>query len=344
MSRVGHNRVNHLWYGGSLLAWLLLPLSLLFGLIVALRRFLYERRWLSVSDVGAPVIVVGNIAVGGTGKTPVSGWLATRLAADGYHPAVVSRGYGGDVGTEPLAVSLDSDPLRVGDEALLLSRQCNCPVVVHPDRAAAARKAVELGADVIVSDDGLQHYRMARDFEIVVIDGRRGFGNGFLLPAGPLREPQSRLGRADAVVVQDPSDGVSLPPGIAPLRFCLSISGVRNLDSGVTTSIDEFRGKTVHAVAGIGHPERFFTMLEKHGIDVIRHPLADHAVISAGDIRFDDYLPVLMTEKDAVKCSGYDLTHCSSVQVDVTFDADGGDALMASICGCLRRNTDDRKG
>jgi tetraacyldisaccharide 4'-kinase len=342
MSRVGHNRVNDLWYGSSSLAWLLLPLSLLFGLAVALRRFLYARGILSVHESDVPVIVVGNISVGGTGKTPVTSWLARQLVRKGYRPAVVSRGYGGDVGPVPLVVDADSDSDSVGDEAILLARQCGCPVIVHPDRTAAAKKAVDAGADVIVSDDGLQHYRLGRCFEIVVVDGRRRFGNGFLLPAGPLREPRSRLRDVQAVAIHESSDGpgvaVDLPAGIDPLRFRLRVSEVRHLESGKTANLDDFHGRAVHAVAGIGHPERFFDMLESQDIAVIRHPLEDHATIRAEDLRFDDDLEVLMTEKDAVKCGAFDCHNCWSVHVDVSFD--DGDRLLDAIEECLRRRGD----
>ena len=335
MSSVGHNRVNDIWYGRSPLAWLLLPLSLLFGLVAAIRRFLYGRRWLKVEVIDVPVIVVGNIAVGGTGKTPVTGWLAGALTRRGFRPVVISRGYGGDVGPVPLEVGPDSDPLEAGDEAVLLAHRCDCPVVVHPDRVAAARKAMDLGADVIVSDDGLQHYRLGRRFEIVVVDGSRGFGNGYLLPAGPLREPQSRLHQADVVAIHQSSGGgherLTLPAGLEPLRFCLRVNAVTHIDSGRSAHIGDFRGKTVHAVAGIGHPERFFGMLESEGIKVIRHPLADHAPITVADIRFGDGLDVLMTEKDAVKCRGLGSSTGWYVSVDVDFAGGDADRLLAAI-------------
>jgi tetraacyldisaccharide 4'-kinase len=334
------NRVDRIWYGRSPLAWLLLPLTGLFALLVRLRRWCYSSGILRVQNAGVPVIVVGNILAGGTGKTPITIWVTRMLRKRGHQPGIISRGYRGKVGAQPVDVSEDSEPGIVGDEAVMLARQCECPVVVHPDRVAAARKAVALGADILVADDGLQHYRLARDVEIAVVDADRGFGNGYLLPAGPLREPVSRLDEVDIVLTHRHA---SPAPDDAVLRrasdprafdFWLKAAAVVRLDLSEVRHLDDFAGQTVHAVAGIGHPERFFRMLESYHIKVYRHPLPDHAEIHPADIRFDDELDVLMTEKDAVKCRWLDQSRCWYVPVDVDFDGHA-DELLGRIFGKL---------
>ena len=302
----------------------LLPLAWVFWLVVATRRFLYTLGLFKSYKVGVPVIIVGNISVGGTGKTPATIWLAEQLKELGEVPGIVSRGHLGDVGPLPAVVQSDSDPAIVGDEATLLASRTECPVVVHPDRVAAARKVVELGANVVISDDGLQHYRLVRDIEIVVTDTSRGFGNGKLLPAGPLREPVSRLKSVDKVFVNcDCEVGDELLERYedwSSTNFRLSATTVHRVDQSETREIKYFAGKQVHAVAGIGNPERFFRMLEGHGIQVFRHPLSDHADISRSDIAFDDGLDVLMTEKDAVKCRQFNNGDCWYVAVDISID------------------------
>ncbi len=339
MSRSTDNWVEKTWYGGSPVYWLLLPFTALFTLIVATRRFLYSNGILKTRPVKAPVIVVGNISAGGTGKTPVTIWLARELKRRGQVPGIISRGYRGNVGPKPVQAIADSDLGIVGDEAVLLASQSKCPVVVHPDRVAAAEKAIELGANIIISDDGLQHYRLARDFEIAVVDGDRRFGNGMMLPAGPLREPVSRLNETDKVLVHRDAgvtqDVMRRATDRRPSGFRLEVTAVSRLDASEVKHIDDFTGKTVHAVAGIGHPERFFRMLESHGIEVHRHPLPDHADIGSADITFDDGLDVLMTEKDAVKCRWMDTSGCWYVPVGVIFGGAEGVDLSALILGTV---------
>lgn len=326
--------VADVWYGRSAWSWLLLPLAWLYALVTSIRRGLYRCGVLRRRRVGVPVIVVGNITAGGTGKTPISIWLAKALRHAGWHPGVVSRGYRGSTGPHPVSATTDSDPSIVGDEALLMAKETACPVAVHPDRVAAALKVVADGANLVIADDGLQHYRLARDVEIAVVDGARGLGNGRLLPAGPLREPPWRLGGVDRVLVHD-ARGQSRAPELAldqePLRFHLDIVGVCRLDGSESRHIDEFRGRTVHAVAGIGHPERFFDMLEHFGLDVLRHPLPDHAIIGLDDLEYDDDFPVLLTEKDAVKCRSLDVANCWYVPVDVEFEGEGARQLLDMI-------------
>ena len=335
MSRRNDSLAQKIWYGESPLRWLLLPFTLIYTAVVATRRFLFSSGALRSHRVAAPVVIVGNVAVGGTGKTPVAIWLAQRLSEEGMKPAIVSRGYGGSVGSEPMQVTAESDPAEVGDEAVLIAIRSECPVVVHPDRVAAANHAIELGANVIVSDDGLQHYRLERDYEIVVVDGTRRYGNRQLLPAGPLREPISRLNSINQLLVQREADGSSQflhrSSDFPPMDFRLVASSICRLDNSDIRNIDDFAGVTVHAIAGIGNPERYFRMLEARSIEVIRHPLPDHAEITPGDLEFDDELDIVMTEKDAVKCRWLDTSNCWYVPVDVAINDAAADDLIDRI-------------
>jgi tetraacyldisaccharide 4'-kinase len=295
------SRLASLWYSRSPLVLLLLPLSWLFRLLVALRHLGYRAGVLPSHRLPVPVIVVGNITVGGTGKTPLVIWLVEHLRTLGHRPGLVSRGYGGQARNWPQQVRPDSDPAMVGDEAVLLAGHCRCPMAVGPDRVAAARALLEHhDVDILVSDDGLQHYALQRDLEIVVIDGVRRFGTGYCLPAGPLREPQSRLESADLVVANGIGGrreyAMRLKPALA----------WRLDDPRQRRELRDFAGTRVHAVAGIGHPERFFTALSGLGIQVIPHAFPDHHPFRAEDLLLtpDDH-PILMTEKDAVKCRSF---------------------------------------
>lgn len=302
------------WYSRNPVALLLTPLSWLFCGLAGLRRWAYGAGLLPVSKVDVPVIVVGNVTVGGTGKTPFVIWLVERLRAAGWRPAVVSRGYGGRARHWPQPVHADSDPAQVGDEPVLLARRCCCPVTVGPDRVRAARDLVEQGAcDVIVSDDGLQHFALARDLEIAVVDGNRRFGNGHCLPAGPLREPVRRLEEVDFVVANGPA---------ARLEYAMRLAGdtAQALAGGDTRTLESMVGSSVHAVAGIGDPRRFFSHLRRFGLQLIEHPFPDHHHFQASDLDFGDGLPVLMTEKDAVKCSAFAKTNHWQVPVTAILD------------------------
>jgi tetraacyldisaccharide 4'-kinase len=310
-------RLASLWYGSHPLSILLLPFSGLFRMLVAARRFGYEIGMLHRHKLPVPVIVVGNITVGGTGKTPLVIWLVETLRAAGHRPGVVSRGYGGDAATWPRVVTADSDPAVVGDEPILIARRTACPVVVAPRRVAAARKLIaDYDCDVIVSDDGLQHYALARDVEIAVIDGERRLGNGHCLPAGPLRETAARLNSVDLTVV----NGEALS---GECRMWLSGTTARLLsDPHVYRDLAEWRDTAVHGVAGIGNPGRFFAHLRGQGLNVVEHPFPDHHRFEAGDLRFADDLPVVMTEKDAVKCRGFGGPHHWYVPVTALIDSD----------------------
>jgi tetraacyldisaccharide 4'-kinase len=312
--------LNRIWYDGSAPPWWLLPLSLAYGAAAGSRRYLYARHLRKSTRMTSPVVVVGNLSVGGTGKTPLVCWLVARLAERGFKPGVVTRGYGGSSGRARLIEASD-DPKLVGDEAILLARRTGGAVAVGRDRPAAAQLLIDAGCNVIVSDDGLQHYALERDCQIVVIDGDRRFGNGWLLPAGPLRETPARLAAADAVVV---NGGRALLEGALSMR--LEANSASSVIGGAAKALDSFSGSSVHAVAGIGNPERFFNMLRAHGIEVSGHPLPDHARLQAADISFADERPVLMTEKDAVKCAK--LAGPQHWYVPVTASFGGGEADM----------------
>jgi len=316
------------WYGERAAFWLL-PLEGLYRAATALRRGLYRCGVLRVQRVGAPVVIVGNLTVGGTGKTPLVLWLAGQLQARGWQPGIASRGYGGDGTRTAMRVLPQSDPDLVGDEALLLAQRSGGPVAIGADRPAAAQLLLDAGADLVIADDGLQHYALARDVEIVVVDGQRGFGNGHCLPAGPLREPRARLASAGAVVVQAPKNDAL--PVAGALRMVMRTVGVFPLGGGEESSIESFAGQRVHALAGIGNPERFFESLRLHGLDVVPHVFPDHTRFRREDIRFGDELPVLMTEKDAVKCARFAGPEHWYVRVDVTLAPADAERLLALV-------------
>jgi tetraacyldisaccharide 4'-kinase len=326
--------LQRVWYDrhAQWLSLILLPLSWLFGALVACRRAAYRLGLLRRVRVGRPVVVIGNVTVGGTGKTPFTIWLATRLQAKGVRVGIVLRGYGGTSSHWPRDVSGDSAPDEVGDEAVLLARRTGAIVVAGPDRVAAARRAIERGAEIVLSDDGLQHYRLARDREIVVIDGRRGVGNRRLLPAGPLREPVSRLTQADLRVVSW-RDGSARPltPVPATIQVWARLSEAWALVGGETRPLEAFKGNRVHAVAGIGHPQQFFAALQQLGIEVAPHALPDHARLTAADISFPDALPVLMTEKDAVKSRAIADQRHWAVRMDVMVTEQDAAAVQAML-------------
>jgi tetraacyldisaccharide 4'-kinase len=316
--------LQRMWYGQSALRFLMLPLSLMFSVLVSLRRYLYRCGILKSIRISVPVVVVGNITVGGTGKTPITIWLAQELKIRGHNPAIVSRGYGGKVGATPIEATAHSSPEQVGDEAILIAIRSRCPVFVHPDRVAAAKAAIASGVDIVIADDGLQHYRLARDYEIAVLDGLRGMGNGLLLPAGPLREPLRRLQLVDRVLVQTEGQDVDVPfirrmADRSSSAFTLLPKQMRSLNGRSSRPLGEFSGKTVHAVAAIGNPTRFFRMLESHGMRVIPHAYRDHLQLTGKHLAFGDGLPIVMTEKDAVKCGGLSVDNCWYVPVTVKF-------------------------
>jgi tetraacyldisaccharide 4'-kinase len=307
-----------LWYQDGRGAWLLLPLSGIYRIVIAVRSLLYRAGILPRVDVGVPVVVVGNITAGGTGKTPVTTWLATSLSERGFRPGIVSRGYGGSGSSTTMRVDAASDPAVVGDEPVLLARRSDCPVAVDRDRVRAATMLVRDGADVIIADDGLQHLRLCRNYEICVLDGRRRLGNGHVLPAGPLREPASRLDEVDEVLVNGPrADESARSARKGETGFELVAAFARRLDDTESKPIEQFAGRTVNAVAAIGNPVRFFDLLRGAGIRVIAHSHPDHARLGPADLEFDDGFDVFVTEKDAVKLDRRRHAACWYVPVDV---------------------------
>ena len=284
-------------YSYNLISFLLLPLSAIYWLLYKLHRMLYSRGLLKTVRISVPVIIVGNLTVGGTGKTPLVAWLANYLVLNGFKPGIISRGYGGNGKDQPVRVEVNSDPRLTGDEPVVLARKTGCPVYVFPDRARAAAALLrENNCNILISDDGLQHYRLQRDIEIVVIDGLRRFGNRFLLPAGPMRESVRRLKTVDYVFCRSGLANESeIPYSYTPDQFI-------NLHSKEERGIYFLKGKKVHAITGIGNPQQFLDLLRQLGMDIIPHIYPDHHRFKVEEMEFGDEIPVVMTEKDAVKC------------------------------------------
>lgn len=328
----GGNAPSH-WAARGATARLLLPLAALYGGVAALRRRLYRWRWLAVAHAARPVIVVGNIAAGGSGKTPVVIWLAERLRAAGHTPGIVSRGYGRrDSAVCIVEPGMDAD--AVGDEPALIAHATGCPMVVGADRPAAVDRLLAMRPDcsVVISDDGMQHYRMARSVEIAVVD-EAVLGNRWLLPAGPLREPVARLREVDLVIfngrASDAMRAAVAPVPAFPMK--LEPAQARRLDAAAAQSLATWRGRRVHAVAGIGRPRRFFEMLGAHGIEAVVHPFPDHHRFTAGELEFSESLPILMTSKDAVKCRSFAPADSWEVPVDAVIDDAALNTLLEKL-------------
>jgi len=324
--------IQKIWYEDGAFGWVLLPLSGVYWVSSTIRSLLYRRGVLRTHKAQVPVIVVGNITAGGTGKTPTVIWLVSELRTRGFTPGIVSRGYGGSRSGTSMRVDADSDATVVGDEPVLLARRGQCPVAVDSDRVRAAAMLVEDGVDVIVADDGLQHLRLQRDYEICVIDGARGLGNGRLLPAGPLRESADRLQAVDQVLV----NGAGTRP--SSIGFELQAKDASRLNGSLARPLRRFKDTTVHAIAGIGNPQRFFDMLRACQIQVIEHSFPDHAALTTSDLQFGDQFDVFMTEKDAVKLGRSHSDMYWYVAVDLTMDSDAATGLIADIESRLRTN------
>ncbi len=304
--------LHRLWYTRHPLSYLLLPLSWLFSAFVAIRRFAHVAGLLPVQRVSVPVIVVGNITVGGTGKTPLIIWLTGFLQHLGMRPGIISRGYGGGTRHWPQQVRADSNPALVGDEPVLIAQRTGCPVAVSPDRYVAAKELLEhTDCNILLCDDGLQHLSLYRDIEIAVIDGDRRFGNGHCLPAGPLRESVGQLQKVDMIV----GNGKAGKNEFLMEYRSLGLFALK--DEAKQLAFESLRGKAVHAVAGIGNPQRFFSCLRRQGLRVIKHEFPDHYSYRAGDLMFADDIPVVMTEKDAVKCRELANENCWYLKIDV---------------------------
>lgn len=322
-------QLNRIWYEDEAPPWWLNSLVPIYRAGNCLDRWYKSRRTLEDLE-GAYIIVVGNITVGGSGKTPLVARLCRILQQAGFKPGVISRGYGRK-DRDLRLVSPASDPGKVGDEPLLIARQTGVPVIVSPNRCKAVEKLIGMGRDVVISDDGLQHYRLPRDMEICVVDGQRKFGNGKLLPAGPLREPLSRLHSVDYVVVN--GEGSILPEveDVTPMSLHGSI--LSSLKDGQNWRLSQFAGCSVNAVAGIGNPERFFKLLENARIRVNRYPFPDHHAFTAEDFDpMDSNLPVLMTEKDAVKCTALGLKNAWSLAVEAALPHAWESAFIQRVC------------
>jgi len=291
------------WFGDAPVPLWARALAGVYAALIALRRRLYGAGLLRRLGVGVPVIVVGNITAGGTGKTPLTIALVERLRAAGFKPGVASRGYGRRDEATARWVDAATRPEEGGDEPVLIARQTGTRVRVDRGRVAAARALAAAGCNVIICDDGLQHYRLRRDIEIEVIDGARRYGNGRMMPAGPLREPVARSIECDFRVVNLASPEAEAAFGEWPMQLQSEVAVP--LRGGRPRALSSFAGQRVHAVAGIGHPARFFAMLRAWGLGVVPHAFADHHDYRAEDFAFGSELPVLMTEKDAVKCTAF---------------------------------------
>lgn len=302
-------RIERAWYGQRNVLWPLAPFEVLYTAVVRRRRTHFLNA--PPTPLPVPVIVVGNLSVGGTGKSPLVGWLAAFLREEGWQPGIVSRGYGGTSESYPLRVLPASDPAVAGDEPVMLAQQTGVPVSVSPHRTEAVEQLIADGCTIIISDDGLQHYAMARDIELVVVDGTRGFGNRHCLPCGPLREPIARLASVDAVIGNGAANVVE-----GAYDMHLTPLSLRNLVTGEQVAIEDVdRSQPVHAVAGIGNPARFFNTLSTLDITHYAHPFADHHHFSAKDLAFDDDALVIMTAKDAVKCQAFANERCWALDV-----------------------------
>lgn len=319
-----HDWLLETWYGNTRRGRWLLPLAWLYQALASLRRTVYRLGWLEAYHSRRLVVVVGNLTVGGTGKTPLVIWLAEALRARGLNVGIATRGYGAaEAGAR--RVGLKDDAAAVGDEARMLRRRLDLPIVVGADRAQAVR-LLERNSEVIVCDDGLQHPGLVPDVEIAVIDGVRGFGNGYLLPAGPLREKPARLDTVDAVIVN--GAGFEWPGAIAMKLVPVEVV---SLDRLKRRPLADFSGQAVIAVAAIGHPKRFFELLRAHGLAVEERPLRDHATPTPEQAGAGKGRPVLMTEKDAVKCTGAGWTDAWYLEVEVRIEGAAADRLIERV-------------
>lgn len=301
------------WYQPHPIRWLLWPLSALYCSVIWCRKLAYHFGLLKQYKIAVPVIIVGNISVGGTGKTPCVIWLAQQLKQAGYRPGIVSRGYGSQAKSYPQNVTPTSDPLIVGDEPLIISRHTRCPMAISPSRVEAAEYLLDHhDCTIIIADDGLQHTALKRDIEIVIVDNERLFGNGLCLPAGPLREPLSRLKTVDFIVYNGDN---------APREFNMTLSqgvAINLVDHTITKALHQFNKQTIHAVAGIGNPERFFSQLSRAGLTIHKHAFSDHHHFQQQDLEFDEDTSILMTEKDAVKCQAFATENMWYIPIEAT--------------------------
>lgn len=321
------NRVtHHLWYDKSSASPLLAPLGRAYGQGVGLVHEAYRSGRIKTLVLPVPVIVVGNITVGGTGKTPLTIWMAQMLKQQGLRPGIISRGYGGITPRRPLDVTFNTSPRLAGDEPVMMARKTGCPVSVFPRRVDAAYSLINrYNVDVIIADDGLQHHELGRDIEIAVVDGSRGFGNGHLLPAGPLREPVERLASVDFIISNGKGETDGLVMQLQPGR----ITNLRQ--RCMKRSVEAFDGETVHAVAGIGNPDRFFQSLKRQGLKIEPHAFPDHHAYTRRDFDFAKDDPIIMTEKDAIKCQAFASENLWYQPVEAVLPAEFPSLLMKTL-------------
>jgi tetraacyldisaccharide 4'-kinase len=315
----------NLWHK-NFIAYLLWPVSLLYRLLIFLRRKLYQLQLLKTTRFSVPIIIVGNITVGGSGKTPLVIEIADFLKKKGWRPGIISRGYGGKANHYPCRVHTKSNPREVGDEPLLMIRHTECPTIVDPKRSRGVKTLLgKTNTNIVISDDGLQHLALGRNIEIAVIDGQRRFGNGFCLPAGPLREPVSRLKTVDFIVTKGKAQPNEFEMNLIPEYFYQLIQIENHKKS------DYFYGKNLHAVAGIGNPEQFFSSLRSLGLTIIEHPFPDHHYFKPRDFNYGHDAVILMTEKDAVKCTGLVDARLWCLKAKVKLDETFFNALLKQI-------------
>ncbi len=316
----------NIWYRRSIWSYCLFPFSLIYLLIIKIRFWLYRSGFKKITRFPIPIIVVGNLTVGGTGKTPLVIYLAKLLRDQGLKPGIVTRGYGGKAEHYPCVATQGSSPQQVGDEAILLAAQADCLVVVDPNRVNAVNYLLQnYDCNVVISDDGLQHYALGRNIEIVVIDGQRRFGNNFCLPAGPLREPVTRLSKVNFIVVNGEAKAGEIAMQLIPDTIYNLKQPEKKLD------IHNLQDKTVHAVAGIGNPKRFFDQLRELKFSVIEHPFPDHHVYRSQDLNFDDNHLIVMTEKDAVKCREFSNEKIWCLPVSAKLNSEFDKQLLAIL-------------
>lgn len=346
--------IEKVWFEGNHAKWwlvpLLLPLTLLFWLLSAFRRLLFLLNIKESINVDCPVVIVGNIGIGGNGKTPVVLYLVEELTKKNINVGVLSRGYGGKAPHYPYLLTENSSAVESGDEPLLIYQRCNVPVVVGADRIAAANLLIAQGCKIIISDDGLQHYRLNRDYELLVVDGKRLFGNGLLLPAGPLRESTKRLNQVNRIIVNGGEEkhlNKSLLKSITT-KHCMSLKAHRivNLKSGKQKRLSDFLNddSTINAIAGIGDPQRFFSYLAQLGFSINKQQgFIDHQAYNKSLFEQvehteneDKKLPLLMTEKDAVKCKVFAEAHWWYLPVDAEFSAKDNELIVADIVNLIK--------
>jgi len=326
--------IEKVWFQGHFAKWLmvplLLPLMLIFAVISFCRRIAFKLGLLKSFKVSVPVVVVGNIGIGGNGKTPVTLYLVEQLTAKGLKVGVVSRGYGSKAPYYPYQVNEESSAEQAGDEPLLIFQRSGIPVVIGADRVKGCQQLIDQGCEIIIADDGLQHYGLERDIEICVFDGERKWGNGCLLPVGPLRESLSRVKSIDFIVVNGESwqDQALFRSAI---RMDLQGGELKSLGTGETKTISHFQAQRVNAVAAIGNPERFFQALEAQGLSIQRHGFNDHHAYSESDLDFENDLPIIMTEKDAVKCRSFKLQNAWYLPVSAKLSNDLASQIISAL-------------